>query len=375
MALSVYKDRSFLIFERDGKTCKYDFSTKTTYGWSGKEVKSLQTQLCNISMEDLICACSDKNYGLFLQSIIKWEKSKHNISNIGTILSCVYSYSNLEQYYGAGITNVSKDMNVVPFADIPKGLKKICKENNICLCQDVYQSYKKYADIFNFAASEQFTSLSFKDIVNDILTTRSYRNNTNELYIESFLKYNYQPKFLFRYIDNLMTYEACNRRIIAEILDYAIMMSKISPKFDKYPRHFLTTHAIACRNYNRLNQQFQEEQFTTRIDTSLEDEIDRYVFMYPKSVQDIKDEAVQQNNCVASYIKNVISGDCHIMFMRYATTPNNSLVTLEIRNGCIIQAKQRFNDPVTIKQQEAIDKWNMRHKQSKYINIGKIIKM
>lgn len=362
MALSVYKDHSFLIFNQDDKICKYDFATKTTYGWSGKKVNSLQTQLRNISINDLINACSDKNYGLFLQSIMKWEeKAGHKISNIGTILGCVPGYSNLEQYYSAGITNVSSNMTAVSFSDIPKGLRKICKENDICLQLKVYNSYKIHADIFNLATSERFNYLSFKNIVNYILVACDYNRIP---YIDSFLEYNYQPRALFKYIDNLITYKACNMNIVKELLDYASMMSRISPKFDKYPRHFLTTHAIACRNYNRLNQQFQEDQFTARIDTSLEDEIDEYVFIYPKSIQDIKDEAVQQNNCVASYISRVISGDCHVMFMRYAATPNDSLVTLEIRDGYIVQAKQRFNDPITKEQQETIDKWNVKHQQS-----------
>ena len=363
MALSVYKDHSFLIFNQDDKICKYDFATKTTYGWSGRKVNSLQTQLRNISIKELIDACSDKNYGLFLQSIMKWEvKGGSNISNIGTILDRILLYSNLEQYYSAGITNISKNMYAIPFSDIPKGLKKLCKENNICLQQNTYKSYKKHADIFNFAASEQFTSLSFGTIVECLLAKHDYRNN--DFYIDSFIRYNYQPKALLRYIDDLMTYEACSLNIIGEVLDYATMMSKISPKFDKYPRHFLTTHAIACRNYNRLNQQFQEDQFVARIDTTLEDKIDGYVFIYPKSSQDIKDEAVQQNNCVASYISDVISGRCHIMFMRYADTPNDSLVTLEVKDGHIVQAKQRFNDSITKEQQEAIDKWDVKHQQS-----------
>ena len=54
MALSVYKDHSFLIFNQDDKICKYDFATKTTYGWSGRKVNSLQTQLRNISIKELI---------------------------------------------------------------------------------------------------------------------------------------------------------------------------------------------------------------------------------------------------------------------------------------------------------------------------------
>ncbi|MFN1845118.1 PcfJ domain-containing protein [Clostridioides difficile] len=115
-----------------------------------------------------------------------------------------------------------------------------------------------------------------------------------------------------------MTYEALNGlgSTLNELYDYVIMMSAISDKYEKYPRHFLTTHKIASRNYNRLKTEFEEEIFNKRIDKTLEYTYQDYKFIYPKTTNEIKDEAVQQNNCVSSYIKNVIDGKCHILFMR-----------------------------------------------------------
>ena len=176
-------------------------------------------------------------------------------------------------------------------------------------------------------------------------------------------EHGYTVKALFQYIDHLMTYEAIEgeSRLVGEILDYARMMHEISPKFDKYPRNFLTTHRIACRNYNRLKKQFDEQKFQKRRDPSLECKIGRYVFIYPNTPQDIKDEAVQQNNCVASYIDRVIDGHCHILFMRYAGCPDQSLVTIEVRGNKIVQALQRYNQPMTEEQRRAVDAWNKRY--------------
>ena len=83
-----------------------------------------------------------------------------------------------------------------------------------------------------------------------------------------------------------------------------------------------------------------------------------FEFIYPKSTQEIKDEAVMQNNCVASYIKKVINGDCHILFLRRKSEPNKSLCTIEVRNDKIVQAKLRFNDEITPELKEVVDKWN-----------------
>lgn len=92
---------------------------------------------------------------------------------------------------------------------------------------------------------------------------RFYQSYYNEL-ID---KYNYTPKSLLLYIDLLKTYEAIDDMyyIVKELTDYARMMSTISNKFDKYPRNFLTTHRISCRNYTRLRKEFSEELFEKNI--------------------------------------------------------------------------------------------------------------
>ena len=146
--------------------------------------------------------------------------------------------------------------------------------------------------------------------------------------------------------------------LIGELEDYARMMKEISPKFDKYPRHFLTTHKIASRNYNRLKHEFDEKKFQARINVDMEHTFGEYRFIYPKCIQDIKDESVQMSNCVSSYVQKVIDGHCDIMFLRYKDSPDKSLVTIEVRNGKIVQALQRYNHPLTSEQQDIVDKWN-----------------
>ena len=177
-------------------------------------------------------------------------------------------------------------------------------------------------------------------------------------------EYGYKAKPLLMYIDYLKTYEAIENMgdLTRELYDYVKMMKSISNKFDKYPRHFLTTHAIASRNYERLAKQFEEQKFANRIDKSLERTFGDYRFYYPKCTQDIKDESCAMSNCVASYVDRVIDGQCHILFLRLKDSPDKSLVTIEVRNKDgipqIVQAKQKYNYKVTPEQQEVIDKWN-----------------
>ena len=63
-------------------------------------------------------------------------------------------------------------------------------------------------------------------------------------------EFGYNAKDLWLYLDRIKTFEAIEDMgfLIRELYDYADMMNQLSPKYDKYPRHFLTTHRIACRN-------------------------------------------------------------------------------------------------------------------------------
>lgn len=365
----VYKEKQFLIFDfQDGKTVKYDFATKTCIGKKGKIVKNLCSQLSGISMNELIEACEDKQYAKFLEFVQrKWD---YPIYNIGTILSKIPYYQRYEQIFSAGFEDICGSFSGT-IKEIPKGLIKICKDHKITLSDELVLFYKENPNAYNLPYQMEFISLSDYDIYQILVTTQQVKEYYGERTYEYKWKhistlntllneYGYTAKGLFNYLDYLSTLEAIGDVHFAlnELYDYANMMKQISNKFDKYPRHFLTTHKIASRNYTRLSQQFEEDKFKSRIDREMEKTFDKYVFIYPDSTDDIKDEAVSQNNCVASYIKRVIDGECHILFLRYKDSPDKSLVTIEVRNGKIVQARQKFNDPITQEQQEVVDKWN-----------------
>lgn len=360
---TVYKEKQFLVFQFDDKkTVKYDFATKTAIGKSGMHVKNLNNQLRNISMEDIIDKCSDKSYAKYLQYCQRCESSCYEISNIGTILSRVPRYTNYEQLFSAGVYNIERHF---PYKlnDIPKALIKASKKYNLKITSTLVEYWKTYPNEYNLAFNLDYTSLTKEDVYKITTSYREYirRNSSTVGYL---LQKGYTMKALMMYMDYLKTFEALNNvaSTLDELYDYVRMMSQISNKFDKYPRNFLTTHQIAIRNYERLKKEFNEELFKHTIDLTMECKIDDYVFVAPKCTQDIKDEAVAMNNCVASYIDKVINGECKILFMRKADDPTQSLVTLEVCSGLIVQAKRRYNTEITDADKKAIKKWESRYK-------------
>ena len=373
--MKIYKEKQFLIFEfPDGKTVKYDFATKTTIGKKGKPVKNLCSQLKDLTMDDVIENCVDENYARFLSFVKRkyYDRYGRYVSNIGTVLDKVPLYSKYEQFFSAGIEDILDYGNFrYAIGDIPKGLIKLCRNHNIKLSDTFLKFYKQNPNGYSLAYNQEYISLTDDDIykiLSHYTRVKEYYGNRdwdyNWISLPTFNtligEYKYTAKTLLNYLDYLMTYEGIDNisSVLGELYDYVSMMKELSNKFEKYPRHFLTTHKIACRNYNRLKKAFEEDKFKSRINKDMEKTFGEYKFIYPTCTQDIKNEAVAQNNCVASYIDRVINGNCHIMFLRYKDEPNKSLVTIEVRDNKIVQALQKYNTPLTTEQREVVDKWN-----------------
>lgn len=321
-----------------------------------------------MTINELIECCDDQKYANFL-TFIKRRYSNYGVTNIGTILSKVPECSKYEQLFSAGIDDIIDFYNFTKtINDIPKSLLKIARHKQIRITDALCEFWKEDPDSHCIGYLLEYTSLNDNDIFIILNGRYNIRGDNGGRYRKSYFNtliqdYGYNAKFLFKYMDRMKTYEAIENMtyLIRELHDYARMMQSISYKFDKYPRNFLTTHRIACRNYNRLKKEFSEEKFKKRIEKEYECSYKNYIFIYPNSTQDIKDEAVMQNNCVASYIDKVIDGQCHIMFLRNKNAPEKSLVTLEIRENKIVQAFRHFNDPITGQDREAIDFWNRRY--------------
>lgn len=369
-----YKENKFIVFEfPDGKHVKYDLSSGETIGKLNKPVKSLNNQLRGYEIHEVIDSFQDENYKAFLRFILlnfvnDCRDRKYNrrievnrVKNIGTFLSRINFHSRFEQFFAAGIHNVDPNLTC-SLSDIPKQLQKFCKQYSLRLDNDLIDDYVRNPALFRSVLEIECNSLSYADrylFLIHIEKPMRYRNPERPIFYKLMEDYNYNPVALVKYLDHLITYEALVLRdTLTELHDYCQMMSTISPKYDKYPRNFLTSHRIATRNYERLKAIFDEPAFLSRIDVSLEWKNGQYSVIYPRKIQDIRDEAVMQNNCVASYVDKVIEGRCHIVFLRYSKDKKSSLVTMEIKNNEVVQAKGKFNRDATAEELSVIEKYN-----------------
>ena len=354
-----YKEGRYLVFNfENGKDVKYDLSNGRMIGKKGKPVNGLCSQLSGYEIQEIIDSFQDEKYKQFLNFV--YSSNRGYYSNVGTFLKKIKPYSRFEQFFAAGITSLSLELTYA-INDVPKELIKLSKEYDFPLNDIAVAQHKIHKDIIKNIFEMNFESITKRTLYDRILSNIGYRY-VHERFNELLLTHNYHYAALLRYVDNLMTYEALDNfcDVIRELYDYANMMSKLSHKFEKYPRNFLTTHKIAARNYNRLKQEFPEELFAKIRNEKMECFVDEFKILYPKTTQCIKDEAVQQQNCLASYIQKVLDGECHILFMRKRDKLNDSLITLEVRGMQVVQSKGKFNRDTDDVEKQAIRKFNQK---------------
>mgnify|MGYP002672015349 CR=1 FL=1 len=355
----------------DGKTVKYNLNTGECIGKNGKPCKYLNSQLKGYTVGEIANSFEDKNFGRFINHVAsKCSNNSQSIQNLGTVFQRMEEYKREEQIYSAGLTlsGVGLDYFKGTINEVPKGLAKILREIHVSVSNNNIKEYKAHPDAFNYAFNHEFISLNKVTTFGLLMAkssewdyaTRKYNHTT---FFDVCDKYGYTVKSLLNYLDYLATYEAITVKgewygVLNDIDDNCNMLSQMSNKYDRYPRHFLTSHRITSRTYERWKKEFDEELFAKRVNTKMETTIGDYKFIYPKTTKDIKDEAVQQSNCVASYIDRVINGQCDIILMRKKNDVENSLVTVEIRNGKVVQARQRFNESVNESEQKALDKYD-----------------
>lgn len=364
-----HKEGKFLIFTLDnGKTFRYDLSTGETIGISGKPIKGANRYLAKVSIHNIIDSIEEPPYREFLG----WVYNKYGLclSNFGSLLCLAAKYKGYEQYFSSGLKWDQVHKTSPPFAICPKGLLELVRSYNLILHADLVRSYQLDPSLFHMAIGLPYLSLSAKNIANIFCFRYSYQEK-NYWPHRMIKMFGYNGKSLFLYIDRIVTLEAYELiQMLRDFEDTINMSSRISTRYDKYPRNLATTHMIVIRNYNRFKEKYDEMAFQKRLDPTFAWSYKGYLVRVPQSTQDIKDEAAQQNNCVASYINRVICGECQIVFLRDKQMPDKSLVTLEVRGDRVVQAKQQYNQEPTPEQWDIIHKYEIYLKEREMKHAG-----
>lgn len=212
---------------------------------------------------------------------------------------------------------------------------------------------KTLEDEFGLEKTSSFVSYEF----NYIYAENSYRSaleiaKNYSLPINKFIRYIYFECDVSQGLDV--------GSAISQYEDYIRMTTEMGyENFDRYPKTLRMAHDIAARNYKIvLNEQELEEW------NNAYEQHSQYTYSYkdykifpPKEPSDLVREGNMLNHCSASYINKVRKQVSSVLFLRLKEDEERPLVTIEVKDSRIVQARGRMNDPPNAEQKDIIKKF------------------
>lgn len=151
---------------------------------------------------------------------------------------------------------------------------------------------------------------------------------------------------------------------MGELRDYLDMCVSMDIKPTLYSSYLKQTHDITSRNYEVKLTEEQEEMFENAYKEfkPFVTEDKTYSIIRPKNADDVKHEGSALNHCVYSYLSKIIKRNCLIVFLRKTKATDKPLITIEIENKTIVQARGASNRSITEDEYKAICEYAKKNK-------------
>ena len=163
---------------------------------------------------------------------------------------------------------------------------------------------------------------------------------------------------------DLAEYSRNQRNIsIISYLDYIENLEKIGVPLTKkrlLPDDFTVAHEMSMEKVKIVENKILNQKIKQRYKQLEKNKYknDKFIIRPAKTLNDIKDEAKQQHNCVyTNYSEKYAYGKTEIYFLRKLKKPEESLVTVEVLNGKIRQKYQKRNTATNKDQNNFLKLW------------------
>lgn len=171
-----------------------------------------------------------------------------------------------------------------------------------------------------------------------------------------------------KYIDliKLVEYSKHQRNCsLHRYLDYIRNMERLEVPLTKkilLPENFIEAHDTSVKRVKAIvkNKDLLNERIKKRFKQLEENGYkDNTFFIRPaKSLNDMKNEARQQNNCVyTNYSEPYAMGDTDIYFLREIKNPSKSLITIEVKEKKIRQKERKNHRDILPEENEILKYW------------------
>jgi len=150
---------------------------------------------------------------------------------------------------------------------------------------------------------------------------------------------------IYEYYD----YIRCCEHMALDMKDKDILFPK-----DFIKQHNKLTSEMIIATDSKTNERINSLSDILQLN-NYEDE--KYIIFPADSTDSLIDESSQMSNCVRNYCLDMSNNECQIYFMRDKSNISKSLVTIEVKNGKIVQARSRFNNLPPNEINEVLKKW------------------
>ncbi len=178
-------------------------------------------------------------------------------------------------------------------------------------------------------------------------------NNDYHIDIDKIVNYflkkeNHEFGMLHEYRD----YLKCCKELGFNLKDKKVLFPKdLMKEHDKvFKQYEMIIKPNVCNNIIKVGKILEINKY----------EDDNYVIYPAPSIDSLIEESSNQNNCVKTYAESYSIGDSLIFFMRNKSNLNKSLVTIEVKNNKVVQARIKNNDLPDYSLMNIIRKWEKK---------------
>ena len=142
--------------------------------------------------------------------------------------------------------------------------------------------------------------------------------------------------------------------------DCEVLEMDFTEKATLFPKDLEKLHAELQKQIKRKMDVEAERKWIERrkkLATRYSFEADGYVIVVPKKINDLIREGKDMHNCVGGYISRVADGKTDVVYIRDVAKIDESLGTMEINGGHIIQARGKYNQDLPKEVQDFVDKF------------------
>lgn len=287
--------------------------------------------------------------------------------------SCLM-YSGLVESYGIGDSRyrayaAAPDMQYLKAWYKNPGIELILKSNMIKYLNDVINdptkmsAGKNLAEVLGVSAAVAKVAAKNDFSYSELIDFNALYNEDNSFNMEMYnaiknervainsiisLKRTYNISYAntLRYLQTTYDHQCIEKREALSLwIDYLNMATALhmdlSDNSKKYPASLKKEHDIAMFAHRSIQIELDKEEFArqAKINEFYEYSYKDLVAIVPKTPQDVVEEATRQRNCLRTYVDRIKRGDTVVVFIRYKTTPENTLYTAEVCNGSLLQLK------------------------------------